>query len=144
MNILVFGKDGQLGQAFKTLFSAQTVPQSINIEYVGRAECDLSNIDALKALLYKKSPALIINASAYTAVDKAEAEIDLAFAINALAPECMAQYAVQHNATFLHYSTDYVFDGSKQGWYVEGDERNPLGFMARVKQPVKWPLRRLL
>lgn len=133
MNILVFGKDGQLGQAFKTLFNALPRTKNVNIQYVGRTECDLSYVDALKALLKKESPDLIINTSAYTAVDKAETEVDLAFAINATAPECMAQYAVLNNATFLHYSTDYVFDGSKQGWYVENDDRNPLGVYGKSK-----------
>jgi dTDP-4-dehydrorhamnose reductase len=76
---------------------------------------------------------LIINASAYTAVDKAETEVDLAFAINAKAPEMMAQYAADHDANFLHYSTDYVFDGEKYGYYLEGDIRNPLGVYGKSK-----------
>ena len=126
MNILVFGKDGQLGKAFKALFDSQTMPKNVVIQYVGRADCDLSDPNALSNLLFKTSPDLIINAAAYTAVDKAENNVEMAFAINARAPELMAKYATEHGATFLHYSTDYVFDGSKNGWYVESDERNPL------------------
>ena len=133
MNILVFGKDGQLGKAFRVLFDAVALPDEVNIQYVGRTECDLSNGEALNALLAIEKPSLIINASAYTAVDKAETEIDMAYAINAQAPEFMAQYAAQHGATFLHYSTDYVFDGSKDGWYLEDDERNPLGVYGKSK-----------
>ena len=133
MNILVFGKDGQLGKAFKALFDSQSIPQNVVIQYVGRAECDLSDSNALSNLLLKTSPDLIINASAYTAVDKAENDIEMAFAINARAPELMAKYAAEHGATFLHYSTDYVFDGSKNGWYVESDERNPLGVYGKSK-----------
>ena len=133
MNILVFGKDGQLGKAFKALFDSQSIPNNIAIEYVGRAECDLSDANALSKLLLKDKPDLIINASAYTAVDKAENDMGMAFAINARAPELMAQYAAEHGATFLHYSTDYVFDGSKSGWYVESDERNPLGVYGKSK-----------
>jgi dTDP-4-dehydrorhamnose reductase len=76
---------------------------------------------------------LIINAAAYTAVDKAETEVDLAYAINAKAPEAMAMYAKQHGATFLHYSTDYVFDGSKKTPYTESDPRNPLGVYGKSK-----------
>ena len=117
----------------KTLLESLAIPKSISIQYVGRAECDLSNPGSLNALLAKEKPDLIINASAYTAVDKAETEVDLAFAINARAPELMAQYAVQHGATFLHYSTDYVFDGSKNGFYVEDDTRNPLGIYGKSK-----------
>jgi dTDP-4-dehydrorhamnose reductase len=135
MNILVFGKDGQLGKAFQGLFqsiSAHLVSPP-NIQYIGRAECDLANEDDLNILLAKSNPNLIINAAAYTAVDKAENEIDLAFAINANAPEVMARYAAKHGATLLHYSTDYVFDGEKYGFYLEGDLRNPLGVYGKSK-----------
>jgi len=132
MNILIFGKDGQLGKAFKAIFAQKTEGQH-RIHYVGRAECDLTNADSIAALLNQVKPDLIINAAAYTAVDKAETEIDLAFTINAKAPEIMAQYAVAHNATLLHYSTDYVFDGSKDGFYAEDDPRNPLGVYSKSK-----------
>jgi dTDP-4-dehydrorhamnose reductase len=104
-----------------------------HIQYVGREQCDLASADAIAALLNQIKPDLIINAAAYTAVDKAETEVDLAFAINAKAPEIMAQYAVAHNASLLHYSTDYVFDGSKVGFYTEDDPRNPLGIYGKSK-----------
>ena len=133
MNILVFGKDGQLGKAFKAVFDANRLDKLHRITYVGRAECDLSNADAIVKLLDQIKPNLIINAAAYTAVDKAETEVDLAYAINAKAPEVMAMYAKQHGATFLHYSTDYVFDGSKKIPYVESDARNPLGVYGKSK-----------
>ena len=132
MNILIFGKDGQLGKAFKTIFT-QKIEEQHQIQYVGRAEYDLADANAITALLNQIKPDLIINAAAYTTVDKAETEIDLAFAINAKAPEIMAQYAVVHNATLLHYSTDYVFDGSKVGFYTEDDPRNPLGIYGKSK-----------
>lgn len=135
MNILVFGKDGQLGKAFKELFDA-IAPSFTNtpaIEYVGRQECDLCNEKSIDALLNQIKPNLIINTSAYTAVDKAQTEEDLAYAVNARAPEIMAQYASKHNATFLHYSTDYVFDGEKFGFYLEGDFCNPLGVYGKSK-----------
>lgn len=133
MNILVFGKDGQLGKAFKAVFGASKAGELHHITYVGRAECDLSNADAIAKLLDQIKPNLIINAAAYTAVDKAEAEVDLAYAINAKAPEVMAIYAKQHDATFLHYSTDYVFDGNKKTSYLESDARNPLGMYGKSK-----------
>ena len=103
------------------------------IEYVGRAECDLASPGAIATILNKVKPDLIINAAAYTAVDKAETEVDLAYAINAKAPGIMALYAKHHNATFLHYSTDYVFDGSKKTPYIESDVRNPLGIYGKSK-----------
>jgi dTDP-4-dehydrorhamnose reductase len=133
MNILVFGKDGQLGQAFKTVFDTSKLDEIHRIHYVGRAECNLANADAITALLNEIKPSLIINAAAYTAVDKAETEVDLAYAINAKAPEVMAIYAKCHGATFLHYSTDYVFDGSKKTPYLESDARNPLGIYGKSK-----------
>ncbi len=138
MKILVFGKDGQLGKAYhQALEEYLSFPQDGNsqssVQYVGRAQCDLANEQAVTSLLNEFQPNLIINASAYTAVDKAETEVDLAFAINARAPEIMAEYAVQHGATLLHYSTDYVFDGEKYGFYLEDDLRNPLGIYGKSK-----------
>ena len=133
MNILVFGKDGQLGKAFKAVFDASKAGELHHISYVGRAECDLSNADAITNLLNQIKPNIIINAAAYTAVDKAETEVDLVYAINAKAPEVMAFYAKRYGATFLHYSTDYVFDGSKNTPYIESDVRNPLGVYGKSK-----------
>ena len=135
MNILVFGKDGQLGKAFKGLLDSHVstlVAQPV-IQYVGRGDCDLTNEAAVLALLAQFQPQCIINASAYTAVDKAEADSQVAFAVNAKAPELMAQYAADHDATFLHYSTDYVFDGEKYGFYLEDDVRHPLGVYGKSK-----------
>ena len=133
MNILIFGKDGQLGKAFKVIFDTSKLDKLYRITYVGSAECDLANTDAIAALLNQAKPNLIINAAAYTAVDKAETEVDLAYAINAKAPEVMAMYAKQHGATFLHYSTDYVFDGSKKTHYIESDVRNALSVYGKSK-----------
>jgi dTDP-4-dehydrorhamnose reductase len=133
MNILVFGKDGQLGKAFKAVFDERKLEKLHRISYVGRAECDLANPDAITVLLNQIKPDLIVNAAAYTSVDQAETEVDLAYAINAKAPEIMAQYAVANGASLLHYSTDYVFDGSKAGFYTEDDPRNPLGVYGKSK-----------
>lgn len=133
MNILVFGKDGQLGKAFKALFESWPESMTTSISYLGRAQCDLSNESDVIKVLETSKPDLIINASAYTAVDKAETEIDLAFAVNAKAPEIMARYASANDSTLLHYSTDYVFDGSKNDLYVESDKRNPLGVYGKSK-----------
>jgi dTDP-4-dehydrorhamnose reductase len=135
MNILIFGKDGQLGKAFHVLLATllPALADKPNIQYVGRSECDLTNVLALNNLLNQFQPKLIVNASAYTAVDQAETGVDQAFAINARAPEVMAQFAADHNATFLHYSTDYVFDGEKYGYYLEDDVRNPLGVYGKSK-----------
>jgi dTDP-4-dehydrorhamnose reductase len=135
MNIVVFGKDGQLGKAFQNLLqiTAADLDSPPDIKYIGRAECDLSDALALQILLDESNPNFIINAAAYTAVDKAESEMDLAFAINAKAPEVMARWAAKQGATFLHYSTDYVFDGEKHGFYLEDDLLNPLGVYGKSK-----------
>jgi dTDP-4-dehydrorhamnose reductase len=133
MNILIFGKYGQLGKAFKTIFDAKNIERMHRIHYVDRIQCDFVNSISIHEALNHLKPDLIINAAAYTAVDKAETEIDTAFAINAKAPEIMAQYAVSHGATLVHYSTDYVFDGKKSGFYTEDDLRNPLGAYGKSK-----------
>jgi dTDP-4-dehydrorhamnose reductase len=133
MNIIVFGKDGQLGKAFKAVFDTSKLDEIHYIKYVGRTECDLSNSEAIVELLNRVKPDLLINAAAYTAVDKAETKVDLAYEINAKAPEIMAQYAVSNGASLLHYSTDYVFDGSKKTPYIESDVRNPLGIYGKSK-----------
>jgi dTDP-4-dehydrorhamnose reductase len=133
MNILVFGKDGQLGKAFQSVFAAHKFDEVHRIHYVGRAQCDLSNADALLNLLRETQPQLIVNTAAYTAVDQAEQEVDLAYAVNANAPAIMARYAAKEGATLLHYSTDYVFDGTKATPYLESDARNPLGIYGKSK-----------
>ena len=134
MNILVFGKDGQLGRAFKEQLQHSSFQMGSTIRFVGRNECDLSDTSQITNLLNAFQPRLLINAAAYTAVDKAETESDLAFAINAKAPEVMAQYAASHGATLLHFSTDYVFDGSIQGSYTEADKTNPLSIYGKSKE----------
>lgn len=133
MNILVFGKDGQLGRAFQTVFVAQKLDALHDIHYVGRSQCDLSDADILLTLLQATKPELIINTAAYTAVDEAEKEIDLAYSVNADAPAIMAQYAAKEGAALLHYSTDYIFDGTKATPYLESDARNPLGIYGKSK-----------
>ncbi|MBT8574468.1 dTDP-4-dehydrorhamnose reductase [Polynucleobacter paneuropaeus] len=131
MKVLVFGASGQLGKAFRALLS---VREDLDVEYVGRAECDLTDPFAITQVLEQSQAKLIMNAAAYTAVDQAETDTESAYAINAHAPELMAQYAAKHNATFLHYSTDYVFDGTKSGFYLEDDVCNPLGIYGKSKR----------
>jgi dTDP-4-dehydrorhamnose reductase len=133
MNILVFGKDGQLGKAFQSIFEVNKLSELHHIDYVGRTQCDLSDEHALTAFLKQVKPNLIINAAAYTAVDQAETEVELTYAINAKAPAIMARYALEEGATLVHYSTDYVFDGSKATPYLESDACNPLGIYGKSK-----------
>ncbi len=133
MNILVFGKNGQLGNALQSVFSPQKFGELHRLYFADRAQCDVSNTKAVSNLLQATKPQLIINAAAYTAVDEAEKEVDLAYSVNADAPAIMAHYAAREGATFLHYSTDYVFDGTKATPYLESDARNPLGIYGKSK-----------
>lgn len=120
MNILLLGKDGQLGQALqKSLHSMG------NLISIGRAEQNLEDFTGLCRLLELHKPQIIVNAAAYTSVDKAESEEQKAFLINADLVAILADYAHKNDILLIHYSTDYVFDGKKQTAYVETDPTNP-------------------
>jgi dTDP-4-dehydrorhamnose reductase len=126
---LVFGKDGQLGKAFQKLLSNDS-----DVEFLGRKDCDLTKIDQIQAVLEKYQPQVILNASAYTAVDVAEKEPELAHLVNAEAPRVMAEYIHQtKGGVLVHYSTDYVFDGFKETPYNEDDATSPLGQYGKSK-----------
>ena len=135
MKILVTGKDGQLGKAFQKEFPSlfQGRHSEVDIRYIGRHECDLTDLDALEKILRDYQPDVIINAAAYTAVDKAEQEGDLVFAINAAVAGLMARYAASNGAYLLHYSTDYVFDGERSDFYTENHPTAPLGVYGKSK-----------
>jgi len=128
MKILVTGKNGQVGFELMRSFAPLGTVVGVDID-----ECDLQDILAVERLLDKVQPELIVNPAAYTAVDKAESEPALAHSINAKAPEVMAQYAGRHNIPIIHYSTDYVFDGLKEGEYLETDEVNPQSVYGKTK-----------
>jgi dTDP-4-dehydrorhamnose reductase len=128
MRTLLFGKDGQLGREFIPHLNVFS-----EVLAVGRNECDLSCEENIQALIEQFRPDLIINASAYTAVDQAEKDADTALQINALAPTAMAKSAQRLNSAMVHYSTDYVFDGLKQGAYEELDSCNPLSVYGSTK-----------
>jgi dTDP-4-dehydrorhamnose reductase len=127
-NILLFGKNGQLGWELNR--SLLTLGNLIALDF---PDIDLSNPDCIKPIIEETQPNVIINATAYTAVDKAETETDLAMAINAQAPGIMAEYSKKVNAALIHFSTDYVFDGSKGSLYVETDKPNPLSVYGQSK-----------
>ncbi len=122
--ILVFGRDGQVGRALQVCLKDLNVP----VVFLCRSDCDLSNELSITKVLNRYQPQVIINAAAYTAVDKAESanQRELAFAINAKAPAIMARYIsnVSHGV-FVHYSTDYVFADTKQTAYLESDLTGP-------------------
>jgi dTDP-4-dehydrorhamnose reductase len=128
MKILLTGCAGQLGRELKR--SLACLGEVIACD---RSQLDLARADPLRAALRSIAPAVIINAAAYTAVDKAEAEPGLADTINSLAPGILAEEARRLDALLIHYSTDYVFDGSKATAYTEGDAPAPLSAYGRSK-----------
>jgi dTDP-4-dehydrorhamnose reductase len=128
MNILLFGKNGQLGWEFQRL-----LPILGEVIALDREELNLGDLDAIRDTIEELKPGLIVNASAYTDVDLSEKETELATKINALAPGIMAEMARQLGAVFVHYSTDYVFDGRKNAPYTETDPVNPLNMYGRSK-----------
>lgn len=100
---------------------------------VTRAACDLSDEAAVRNLVRKVKPRAIVNAAAYTAVDKAETDREMCFRMNAVLPRALAEEAASLNALLIHYSTDYVFDGAKREPYVENDPTAPLGVYGETK-----------
>lgn len=128
MKILVCGHNGQVAQAL-----AVGLDDLGEVHVLGRDRLDLAAPEALRAPLRRLAPDLIINAAAYTAVDQAESEPSLAHAINAQAPGVLAEEAARLRAPLIHYSTDYVFDGSKTSPYTEQDSTNPLGVYGHSK-----------
>ncbi|MGC1485510.1 MAG: dTDP-4-dehydrorhamnose reductase [Candidatus Acidiferrum sp.] len=126
--LLLTGKNGQVGRELLRL-----LPQLGEVVAVGRDELDLSRPDEIRRTIQEVRPHLIVNAAAYTAVDRAEKDKSMARAINAEAPELMAVEAKKIGAGLLHYSTDYVFDGTKRIPYEEADSANPLNVYGETK-----------
>jgi dTDP-4-dehydrorhamnose reductase len=124
--ILVLGANGQVGRALCEILGEQAIGLS-------RAEADLSQPQSLSAVLEKYAPRAVINAAAYTQVDKAETERELATKINGEAPGIVAQWCAAHEIPFVHYSTDYVFAGDDESAWREDDAVAPLNFYGASK-----------
>jgi len=128
MKVLLTGSQGQVGWEL-----ARTLLPLGEVVAVNRAQADLSDLDGLRRSVRTIKPDVIVNAAAYTAVDKAETDQEQAFLINAQAAGVLAEEAAICGALLIHYSTDYVFDGSKTGAYLEGDQTNPLNVYGQSK-----------
>ena len=125
--ILLLGKNGQVGRELqRSLASARVVA-------LDRPELDFERLDELRAIVRREAADVIVNAAAYTAVDRAEAEPAICRRINADAVAAVATEARSLGSLLVHYSTDYVFDGTKKGWYEETDEPKPLGVYGMTK-----------
>jgi dTDP-4-dehydrorhamnose reductase len=128
MNILLTGKNGQVG------FELQRALAPLGtVHAVGSADCDLSDADALRALIQSVKPQLIVNPAAYTAVDRAESEPEKARAVNTVAPGVMGEEAKRLGAAVIHFSTDYVFDGTQATPYAESDAVGPQSVYGQTK-----------
>lgn len=128
MTILLLGKDGQVGWQLQRSLAPHGA-----VVACGRGECDMSDLDQLRSLVRQVKPKIIVNAAAYTAVDRAESEPLLAARINAEAPALLAAEAAQLDALLIHYSTDYVYDGKKATPYIESDPTAPQSVYGRTK-----------
>jgi dTDP-4-dehydrorhamnose reductase len=128
LRILLTGRTGQVGAELE-----QTLPALGEVIATDRSALDLASADQIRRAVREAKPDVIVNAAAYTAVDKAESEPELAMRINGEAPGILAEEAKQLDALLLHFSTDYVFDGTKATPYVERDLPNPLNTYGRSK-----------
>lgn len=126
--ILILGANGQVGRELRRSFDGEG-----ELICPSRDEADLALPETLREAVRRIEPDLILNAAAYTAVDRAETEQDIAFTINAHAPRVLAEEAARRNVLLVHYSTDYVFDGSRQGPWLEEDEPRPLNIYGASK-----------
>ena len=126
--VLLLGKSGQVGWELERCLA--TVCEVVALDHQGM---DLANPDSIRNTVRDIRPSLIINAAAYTAVDKAETEAELAMAVNGIAPGILAEEAKRLGAALIHYSTDYVFDGAKRSPYTEDDVPHPLNVYGKTK-----------
>jgi dTDP-4-dehydrorhamnose reductase len=128
LRILLTGRDGQVGWEL-----GRRLPALGDVQSTGHHDLDLADVDAIRRVVREANPQLIVNAAAYTAVDKAESEPDVAMRVNGIAPGVLAEEAKRLGALLVHYSTDYVFDGSKPSPYGEDDVPNPLNAYGHSK-----------
>jgi dTDP-4-dehydrorhamnose reductase len=128
LKILLIGKNGQVGGDLASL-----LPSLGEVIALDRSQLDLSQPGEIRRTILQVRPQIIVNAAAYTAVDKAESDESMAFAVNAEAPGVMAETAKEIGAALVHYSTDYVFDGSKKTPYCESDAPHPMNVYGKSK-----------
>ena len=129
MRVVIFGRTGQVAREL----GLQAWPADADVLQLGRADCDLASLGDVRRTLLESRPDVVINAAAYTAVDRAESQPAVARQINADAPATMAQMCGELGSALIHLSTDYVFDGTKPGAYLEDDPIHPLSVYGETK-----------
>ncbi|MCF3501735.1 dTDP-4-dehydrorhamnose reductase [Stenotrophomonas maltophilia] len=139
MTVLVFGGNGQVGQELLRALVplGEVIATTRSGQLPDGSACEVANFgqpDSLPALLDRLQPSVVVNAAAYTAVDRAEQEVDAAFAANAQAPGVIARWCAAHGVPLVHYSTDYVFDGQGRAPYREDEPTAPLGVYGTSKR----------
>ncbi len=139
MTVLVFGGNGQVGQELLRALAplGKVVATTRSGQLPDGSACEMADFgqpDSLPALLDRLQPSVVVNAAAYTAVDRAEQEVDAAFAANAQAPGVIARWCAAHGVPLVHYSTDYVFDGQGRAPYREDEPTAPLGVYGTSKR----------
>ncbi len=140
MTVLITGANGQLGRELVRL------GQVLDVEVHGynRQQLDITDENRIQQILMRVSPSVVINAAAYTHVDRAEDESDLAYAVNKIGPACLARYCADNRLALIHISTDYVFDGTKGRPYQESDPLAPLGVYGHSKAQGETAIRSIL
>jgi dTDP-4-dehydrorhamnose reductase len=140
MKVVITGANGQLGRELVR----QCQAFDFEVHAFDHQQCDIADENCIQQVLAQLCPAVVINAAAYTQVDRAEAEPDLAHAVNTDGPSYLAQYCAAHHLALIHISTDYVFDGTKNQPYRENDPIAPLGIYGRSKAQGEAAIRSLL
>jgi dTDP-4-dehydrorhamnose reductase len=130
MKVLITGAMGQLAQEFQRL-----LPLSRHTVLAPSEESlDITDLALIRSVIGDLHPDVVINCAAYNNVDKAETDFETAYRVNALGPDNLAASCMEHGALFVHYSSDYVFDGGKEGFYTEADETNPINRYGETKR----------
>jgi dTDP-4-dehydrorhamnose reductase len=140
MRVLITGADGQLGR--ELIRQGQRI--DFEVHGLSRQQLDITKKNQIQQILGRISPSLVINAAAYTQVDRAENESDLAYAANKDGPAYLARYCADNHLTLIHISTDYVFDGTKGRPYQESDPITPLGVYGQSKAQGEAAIRSIL
>ncbi|MBF0461996.1 MAG: dTDP-4-dehydrorhamnose reductase [Magnetococcales bacterium] len=139
MKVLIIGADGQVGRELR-----ETAPLGMEVTAVGHGTLDITNAPALRQMVLEFQPQILINAAAYTAVDKAEQEREIAFTVNAEGPAHLAVLAQENRIRFVHLSTDFIFDGQQSRPYRPEAPPNPLGVYGASKQAGEQRVREIL